>query len=171
DSGLIFGEWQYMAGVYYDTLSNVNGCDSILSCELIVNPIYNDTVQVQICAGDSIWLGGNWQNSSGYYSDSLQTVQGCDSIITTELMVLPHLTTSSTAEICQGDSTLIFGQWQSMADIYSDTVQSSSGCDSIHIITLTVKPTAVVNVMDSICPGDGRFIGGGYQTTAGVYYD
>ena len=42
-----------------------------------------------LCQGDSIFLGGAFQNSAGTYIDSLLTLNGCDSIVTTNLVLIP----------------------------------------------------------------------------------
>lgn len=40
-----------------------------------------------ICYGDSVVIGGNVHNTTGIYSDTLTAVNGCDSIVTTNLTV------------------------------------------------------------------------------------
>lgn len=47
--------------------------------------------------------------------------------------------TSFNENICQGDSVMIFGQFQSVAGIYYDTLQTSLGCDSVLVSTLSVN--------------------------------
>jgi hypothetical protein len=42
----------------------------------------NNINQVNICQGDSAFVAGQWQYEEGIYYDSLQTVYGCDSLIT-----------------------------------------------------------------------------------------
>jgi hypothetical protein len=39
DSALVFGEYVKTAGVYYDTLSSVIGCDSVLSAVITINSV------------------------------------------------------------------------------------------------------------------------------------
>ena len=41
DSILLYGVYQNTAGVYYDSLQTINGCDSVLSTTLTVNPLPN----------------------------------------------------------------------------------------------------------------------------------
>ena len=171
DSVEVFGTYQTMAGTYNNVLTNINGCDSNISCMVIVKPGYVDSTYVQICDGDSLLLGGGYQSLTGHYVDSLSTIMGCDSIIVTELTVTPEVNTSDTETICEGDSVLIFGDYERIAGSYIDTAQSLDGCDSIHTVVLIVKPVVAVSVADSICQGSGIVVGGAYQTTAGTYYD
>ena len=51
----------------------------------INNAIVGDTTTTTVC--DSLVWNGKTYNSSGVYSDTLQTTLGCDSIITLNLVV------------------------------------------------------------------------------------
>ena len=104
DSSLIFGTYQSTSGTYYDSLQTVNGCDSILATTLAVTPTYFSNNYDTICQGDSILIGGTYQNTTGTYYDSLQTVNGCDSIIEIILSVDTSLTANFTKTIDPNDS-------------------------------------------------------------------
>mgnify|MGYP006188796047 CR=1 FL=1 len=171
DSILIGGAYQSIAGTYYDSLQTVNGCDSILATTLAVTPTYFSNNYDKICQGDSILIGGVYQNTLGTYYDSLQTINGCDSIIATTLAVTPTYFNNNYDTICQGDSSLIFGTYQSAAGTYYDSLQTVNGCDSILATTLTVNSTYFGNNFDTICQGDSSLIFGTYQSAAGTYYD
>ena len=56
-----------------------------IPCSDCVNT--TDTVFTKICAGDSVFVGGDWQLSSGIYCDTLISVLGCDSVVCTNLSV------------------------------------------------------------------------------------
>jgi hypothetical protein len=73
--------------------------------------------------------------------------------------------------ICQGDSFLAGGEYQTMAGVYFDTIAATGGCDSISVTNLIVVPTVAVNTQITICEGDSVFAGGGFQTQAGTYVD
>ena len=78
----------------YTTL-NVNGCDSIAILNLTVDSIYAITNNVSVCFGESITIGNNTYDQTGTYTDQLTTVNGCDSIITTNLTVTNIISTLS----------------------------------------------------------------------------
>ncbi len=80
DSAFIYGQWRYAQGVYYDTVTNSAGCDTIFGTTLNINQFsgYRD---IELCVGDSIFVGGAWQYTSGYYTDTIVNPSGCDSII------------------------------------------------------------------------------------------
>ena len=73
--------------------------------------------------------------------------------------------------VCQGDSVFVGGAWQTTPGVYIDIYQAASGCDSTVSTTLTVLPTFAISNQAAICQGDSIFLGGGWQTTAGVYTD
>jgi Secretion system C-terminal sorting domain len=82
-------------GTYASTLVAANGCDSIVTTNLSVNPTYLILNPVDICFGDSLVLpGGGTASTSGTYTDTLSTALGCDSIIGTVLTVAPAIDTT-----------------------------------------------------------------------------
>ncbi len=89
DSLLIYGAYQNLAGIYYDSLQSINGCDSVLTTTLSINPIFLINQNDSICIGDSLLIYGTYQNASGLYYDSLQSINGCDSLLSTLLTVNP----------------------------------------------------------------------------------
>jgi len=142
---------------------------------LTINPFVTDSINISICQGDSILIGGFFQNTSGIYSDTIVggSSLGCDSILVTTLLVNPIATDSTNATICQGDSILIGGVFQNTSGNYSDTIVggSSLGCDSILVTTLLVNPIATSNINATICEGDSILIYGVFQNTSGIYSD
>jgi len=71
------------AGTYYDTLFSENGCDSVVQLTLSYYPSVPITnYSASICEGDS-YTDNNFTNltQSGTYYDTLQNINGCDSIV------------------------------------------------------------------------------------------
>jgi len=177
DSILIGGIFQNSPGNYTDTIVGGSslGCDSVITTTLSVNPIATSNANATICQGDSILIGGVFQNSPGNYNDTIVggSSLGCDSLITTTLTVNPIATSNANATICQGDSILIGGIFQNSPGNYNDTIVggSSLGCDSLITTTLTVNPIATSNANANICQGDSILIGGVFQNALGNYTD
>jgi hypothetical protein len=171
DSMMLDGSYQTVAGSYVDTLLSANGCDSVLTTTLIVNPIVTNNLTASICQGDSMLLGGAYQTTDGDYFDTLSTTLGCDSILTTTLIVNPLVTNGVTASICQGDSMMLGGAYQTVAGSYVDTLSTTLGCDSILNTTLTVNDINYLADTITVCYGDSSFIAGAYRTNSGIYVD
>ena len=70
--------------------------------------------------------------------DTLRSVSGCDSIVSTTLIVDTAVYSTTDLELCYGDSALFGGVMYDTSGVYVDTVQSASGCDSNNI-KLNVK--------------------------------
>jgi|GEM_PF-2251061 len=150
---------------------NVDGTlDTVV---VIVNPTYSSNVNTTICQGDSVLLEGAYQTTSGIYNDTLYTVNGCDSIIITNLTVNPVPVNNVNASICQSDSIFLAGAYQNTSGVYNDTISAgaANGCDSIVVTTLTVNQFVTGNANAQICQGDSILLGGVYQTLAGNYND
>jgi len=83
------GHTYISAGMYLDTLSTVLGCDSIIVTQLTVNPVYSINNPQVINTGGSYIFNGNTYTLPGTYYDTLSTINGCDSIFITQLIVNP----------------------------------------------------------------------------------
>lgn len=76
------------AGIYCDTLSTGN-CKNISCINLIVNPPSESKIQQKICEGQTFTFMGQTFDSNGTYTLTTQNLQGCDSIIQLEILVIP----------------------------------------------------------------------------------
>jgi gliding motility-associated-like protein len=161
-------------GNYTDTLTTAAGCDSIINTNLFVSPSPVTTVNDTICQGISYTLpSGNVVSTAGNYSDTLQTAQGCDSIINTSLFVLAIPVTDVFDTICQGTTyTLPNGGVVNSTGNYTDTVSTLAGCDSAIVTHLFVTLPPTGDVYDTICQGQNYTLPSGIVVSAaGSYAD
>jgi sugar lactone lactonase YvrE len=160
------------SGIYRDTLIAGNGCDSIITLTLTVDTVTNISQSVSICQGSTYSFGGRNLSASGIYYDTLSSSLGCDSIITTlHLTVRPTAGSSFSQGICQGYSYTFGGRTLLVSGIYSDTLTSSTGCDSIITLTLTVYNLYGNNISQTICQGSTYTFGNRILSVPGTYYD
>ncbi len=117
-------------GTYYDTLTALSGCDSIVQLELTVRPHFLVTEFDTICADDFYVFGSDSLNSTGRFIRSLQSIHGCDSIVELNLSVLGGDTTLEQRMLCAGDFTLFKGDTIRTAGSYYDTI-FIEGCSNI----------------------------------------
>ena len=173
DSFFAGGAYQNTPGTYYDILptSGSCSCDSLVTTILSLVPNYSFNVDVTICMGDSIYAAGSYQSSAGIYYDSLLAVDGCDSVIITNLTVDLAFSDTSIIYLCLGDSVLIGGIYYDSSGIHYDTLPTVSGCDSIFVTILELVPYFVTNISETICEFDTLWVGtnGYYQT--GIHSD
>lgn len=146
DSLFAQGSWQYTPGYYTDNDLTVLGCDSITVWNLIVHPVYLDTIDRPICYLDSIWAGGAWQTAAGLYFDHLYSAFGCDSLVYSNVIVYPSYHDTLYPVICTGDSLWAEGAWQTTSGHYVDIFTTVLGCDSITHTYLTVQLLPVIDL-------------------------
>jgi len=141
-----FGFNESNAGFYTQNFQTTNGCDSIVNLNLMVNPIYNDTIIAEICSNETYTLNGFNENTTGFYTQNLQTTKGCDSIVNLTLIVNPIYLVVYLDNICKGYEYNNYG-FNFIADtsgVYTRNYQTNNGCDSVFVLNLVVNPTPVI---------------------------
>ncbi|HRG87834.1 MAG TPA: T9SS type A sorting domain-containing protein, partial [Chitinophagales bacterium] len=157
--------------VYYDTLTAVGGCDSIVILNLTVNTPGTGAINATVCNGQSYLFNGIGLTTAGVYYDTLVNAAGCDSILTLTLTVQTAVNSSISQTICNGSSYLFNDQQLTQAGVYYDTLQAANSCDSVVTLTLTVSTGIVSSFNDTICEGDSYLFNGTNLIQAGEYYD
>ena len=157
------------AGTYTQTLQTVNGCDSIVTLTLTINPVASTTFTAAICEGTSYTENGFNISEAGTYTQNLQTINGCDSIVTLNLTINPVANTTLSAAICEGTTYTENGFNVSEAGTYMQNLQTIDGCDSIVTLNLSVNPVANTNLAVAICEGSTYSENGFNASEAGTY--
>ena len=94
-------------GQYQDILVAASGCDSIVNLNLTVNPVYAVSLTELICDDETFTVGNTSFNSTGTFVVPLQSVSGCDSIVTLNLTTHPcelSFSTLANAALCNGNA-------------------------------------------------------------------
>ena len=147
------------SGTYTDTLSNVAGCDSIVSIELTRTGIHRDTLEAVTACGSYTWMDVE-RTESDFYSHTVHNeAYDCDSIT-----VLP-LTISTTINY-PTDSVKNCGQYLWHGETYTEsgtyTVTHSSTtveCDSVYKLVLSVDTLRDTLAEQSFCDRYNWIIG------------
>jgi gliding motility-associated-like protein len=134
-------------GSYPVTLVTTGGCDSTITTNLTVVPLVTTIVDISICSGANYTLpDGNVVAATGIFEVTLTgaAAGGCDSLIITNLTVLPVLISTQDVETCKGQSFVLpDGSMVSADGSYPVTIQNPAGCDSTITTNLTtVEPVA-----------------------------
>ncbi len=173
------------AGVYNTMLTSALGCDSLVITTLLINSVYSGTESVSICSGTSYTLpSGQVVTQAGIYISTLGSVNGCDSVITSNVSLIiianPIISASGSLNICEGSSITFAStaaanyQWTrnnvaipgatgqtyttSKAGNYKVYEVTTCGLKYSNKLVLTKSPAIVVSVsptgLNSICDGD-----------------
>jgi choice-of-anchor B domain-containing protein len=151
-------------GIYTDILTSVNGCDSTITTDLTVFVSSSISNYQDICNGETYWIGNSYYTTPGYYTDIFTSVNGCDSVVNTNLTVYPLLVINNNYTICEDDIVIVGNNTYSQEGDYTDTLQTIYGCDSVinsyiqwsdPISSLTLAGT---NIDASVSGGTSPFL-------------
>ena len=124
---------------YYFTMIDNYGCSYSDSVQIIVHQTTNITLSANICEGETYNENGFNVDEAGSYVRSLQSVNGCDSIVTLTVSVNPVFDTTINATINAGETYAEFGFNESESGTYVQNLQTVNGCDSTITLNLTVN--------------------------------
>ncbi|MBI1836816.1 MAG: gliding motility-associated C-terminal domain-containing protein [Flavobacteriia bacterium] len=157
--------------VYTLTGTDLNGCVNTDQLTITVNPIPNPIISVpaEYCIGFSASLSTTQNFSSYLWSNGANTpvtnatisdnpiavtvsnVFGCTASTGGFLVIEnPNVVNNLTIEICQGDSVLIHGVFESVTGVYTQMYNTSKGCDSLVNCSLIVHQLPNVNAGNDI---------------------
>jgi hypothetical protein len=127
--------------------------------DLVVNYSIATNDSLVVC-DSALWNGNNY-TTTGIYVDTLQTIHGCDSVVTMDLVVNYSASSIDTVIACY--EYLWNGNNYTTTGIYLDTLQTIYGCDSLATLNLTVVDlsvsidTAQLTLVANIIGGMGPF--------------
>ena len=130
------------------TYTNSNGCFATTTVS-VQGPVIASPQQVTACLSH-LWNGQTY-SQSGTYSDTLQTVAGCDSIISLNLTISDSITGPTTQQNACGPYTWN-GQTYTQSGTYTYNGTTANGCDSSATLVLTID-LAPSNVQVSLNQG------------------
>lgn len=151
-----------------DYVSNA-GCDSIHTHYISTLPASFDTLDHQICSGDSLFYGGAYLYSSGLHPFVFQNQWGCDSIVNIHLSFFPRLVDTIKHNLCSTDSVKIGSDYYSAPDTIYNYLKNNRGCDStiLHLLSLSHTDTLVEN--KHLCYGDSILVMNHWVKSEGEY--
>ena len=140
-----------------DEAAKAGDHDTVYSLEVEVYEVSESSYAATICDGDT-YTDINFQpkDRTGIYRRKLQSVHGCDSIISLHLTVIPT-TYAEDLEIglCPGETYRWNGRIINRAGIFRDTLVSAAGCDSVETLIVSYyKAEDTIKVSYSITTDD-----------------
>lgn len=140
---------------------SVSGCDSLVTTNLFVNQDYNGVENVSACENSNVtYPDGVTQTitASLTHISALNTSNGCDSIIVTNVTMIPISNSVVPVTLCIG-SNYTYPDGTVSTNIQVDesntsTLISPFGCDSIIVTNITISTVITASENVSICPGE-----------------
>ena len=167
------------SGVYFITLINSNGCDSIATLDLtILNS--SSSIDSVVACDNFTWINGiNYNQSNFNDSDTLINSDGCDSIVFLflEILPIPQFSYQQNNVLCNGQSnasidltisslnieSIIWSNGETSEDIdslssgtYSVLITDSNSCSSNTSFTVTEPDLLITSIFynDLLCFND-----------------
>ncbi len=133
--------------VVMDTLSTINGCDSIVTLHLTINnPVHTATTHA---ACDSYsWNNTNY-TASGNYTYSHADVNGCTQVDTLHLTINNPVHTATTETACE--SYTWNGTAYTASGNYTYSHTDANGCTQVDTLHLTINTPIATDVYDTAC--------------------
>ena len=144
-------------GIYFDTLVNSSGCDSLVSINLNVS--YNNAVlNASICNGDSFLFNGMALYASGTYYDTLISIASCDTLLTLNLVsTLVDTAVSQTGSLLVASASSATYQWVDCKDyspIPGATNQTFIGVNASYAVIVTQNGCTDTSSCYTVIPED-----------------
>jgi gliding motility-associated-like protein len=155
-------------GVYYDTISSVNNCDSILVIRLKV--LHNkSTIDTTLCSRYKSPSGKYSTDTSAVIHDTIPNMHGCDSILTINVTIRQNKSTVDTV-LCSAYESPSGKYKVDSSTTIIDTIPNSYGCDSVITIRVTIQSNNVfldTSYCNDMISPSGKYV----YSSSGVYTD
>lgn len=154
----------------WDISDESNVADTMHVLNVFVNSVSRLDITDTICDGDVYDKYGFSQTDAGEHIRKLKTVAGCDSFIVLNLTVIPLASSVVYDTICNGNFVMWGDQKCTQSGEYHKSVPSStSQCDSLVTLHLTVLDAKKTELSVNICYGDFYMLGNQKITETGRY--
>ncbi len=147
------------AGTYtlHHNDQNVFGCDSVTELSLTVRPVYHQNISRMICENGSFVFNGQTLTEAGIYTAELQSIYGCDSIVTLNLSVGAEYRDTLVAHVCYGNDYTQYGfdiENATATGYHEQHTTAVNGCDSTSVLHLIVHELNTTDLHATLCLGE-----------------
>ena len=163
----------YSTSIATTTIFKASAFDNETLCEsspvsvtALVGQIYHGNININTCEA-YVWNGTTY-TQSGNYTDTLQTIHGCDSIVTLHLQINESFNLTIDTSVC--GQFVWDGQTYTTSQTIIKSFPTDSGCDSTVTIHLTVFNSVNISKTITVCGDQMPFQYGEMTfTSAGTY--
>jgi len=161
-SGFVFDEDNPTGEIQ---LINATGCDTILHVSLSFEASQNVNIVDSMAIGATYTVGGSTYSAAGSYTDSLTTINGCDSIVHLELTIFDPTGTQELSNI----HSLSYYPNPVTDWIYFSFELSQKAIVRVEIYDISGKRMAIISEK-SLLPGKHELSHNMGKAASGVYF-
>ncbi len=141
------------SGIYVSKYTNRSACDSTYQLDLTIYKNYEIKEKAEVC-NEYLWpVNKVLYTESGDYIYPLKTNQGCDSIIKLNLLVNPEFQHTDTVITTDAYTWPVNQKTYPTSGTYKEFYQTKNGCDSIHLLLLSINKDISIYYPNVIHPG------------------
>ena len=141
------------SGIYIAKYTNRSSCDSIYQLDLTIYKNYEIKEKAEVC-NEYLWpVNKVLYTQSGDYIYQLKTNHGCDSIIKLNLLVNPEFKHTDTVSTTDAYTWPVNQKTYPSSGTYQEVYQTQNGCDSIHLLLLSINKDVSIYYPNIIHPG------------------
>lgn len=171
----------YTNTIVTETFTASSGCDSIVTLYLTVAPILEgESEEVFLCPDSAYYFSEKYPalTEDGFYTDTIQNAQGCDSLISVTIKNVPNENIFFRAAICPNEK---YDEYPfhglSEAGDWTSTLKTVYGCDSVvtlHLLVAQPTENQTYTLEDSVAVENLPYVLNGQEflpvgTEEGVY--
>ncbi|PHR44651.1 MAG: secretion protein, partial [Fluviicola sp.] len=133
------------------TLTNVAGCDSVVTLDLTMNNSTTGT-DIQTACDSYTWIDGNTYTTSNNTSTfTLTNAAGCDSVVTLDLTILSSSTGTDVQTACDSYTWIDGNTYTASNNSATSTLTNTVGCDSLVTLDLTILNSSTGTDVQTAC--------------------
>ncbi|MBK9716899.1 MAG: VCBS repeat-containing protein [Saprospiraceae bacterium] len=141
------------SGIYESKYTNHSSCDSIYQLDLTIHKNYEIKEKAEVCK-EYLWpVNKVLYTQSGDYIYPLKTNHGCDSIIKLNLLVNSEFQHADTVTTTDAYTWPINQKTYPTSGTYKEIYTTKEGCDSIHLLLLSINKDVSIYYPNIIHPG------------------
>ena len=141
------------SGMYVAKYTNRSACDSIYQLDLTIHKNYEIKEKAEVCK-EYLWpVNKVLYTQSGDYIYPLKTNHGCDSIIKLNLLINPEFQHADTVTTSDSYTWPVNQKTYPSSGTYKEFYQTKNGCDSIHLLLLSINKDVSIYYPNVIHPG------------------
>lgn len=139
--------------------TSIKGCDSIVSYEVYILPVFDTIIPVLACEKFQTPLG-HLVTKDSIVSDSFTSLNGCDSVVNYYVTINRNQYRSDTLMGC--DSVTLLGKTYFKSQLIQNTYKTYSGCDSFQTTWIRVNFSQEIPMNITTCDS--------FVSDAGIVY-
>lgn len=162
------GQQYFDSGTYVTTISNVNGCDSVITLNLSLQN-ESDTLTDEAC-NSYYWESTDLTyEESGSYESVFVNEAGCDSTLVLELSIFEDVENEIEVSTCDEYFWSNTNTTYSETGVYRDTLSSVNSCDSVVVLNLTILESTGSTIVEETCDNYTWELSGETYDNTGIY--